>query len=186
MNTKCLTFFITILTLPLLTVISGCAVPREVTGGGTLPAAYTYRNQESSEGKASFEFGGSSCPDGKTVRGHFRYHDKNWDLGKELQGGAKMNGKVIEAFKCPDKRSLLCRECYGLMGLPFYAVKFSYQSINPNARGEGYGFACFKEKGEGAKAEADLAWIQVDSGPFVGYFNYGEMQGNIQTHECNE
>ena len=185
MKTKYLTFGITLFALPLLAGISGCAVPREVTGGGTLPAAYNYRNRDSTYGRATFEFGGSSCPDGKTVRGHFRYYDKNWDLEKDLQGGAELNGKVIGGYKCPDKESPICRECYGLMGLPFYAVKFSYRSINPNARGEGYGFACFKEKGEGPNAQADLALIQIDSGPFVGYFNFGEVQGNIQAHECD-
>ena len=70
------------------------------------------------------------------------------------------------------------------MGLPFYAVTFSYQSINHNARGEGSGFACFKENGEGTYSQPDLALIQVDSGPLVGYFNYGEAQVNIQSHEC--
>jgi hypothetical protein len=146
MHSKHIRFGITFITLLALAGISGCAVLREVTGGGTLPAAYNYRNRDSTNGKATFEFGGSSCPDGKTVRGHFTYYDKNWDLGNNIQGGAELNGKVIGTFKCLDKGSSVFRECFGLMGLQFYAVTFSYRSINPNAHGEGYGFACFKEK----------------------------------------
>lgn len=158
-------------------MLSGCAEPAKVTGGGWIPSAET--------GKANFGFKGDSCSG--PVTGQFNYHDKNAQAG-----GVKVQGEVVTAVKCladSDLGSLPAPEfcstvCALGVGLPALGVEVNYRSTNPNARGSGTAFACVADNGEGANATSDLAAIAIVSGPFTGYTNAGEVQGNIQEHKC--
>lgn len=166
--------------------LSGCAKPGKVTGGGTILSA----NGEG--GKANFGFNADSCDATYNIKldeligvtGQFNYHDKDYvKLGK---GGVKMNGKVTGAALCTDKTKddIICGKC-GKTGQAAYKVYFNYDSTNPKVPGEGAGKVCVIDNGEGFNAaSSDMAYIDVESGPYAHYSNEGEVQGNIQSHPC--
>jgi hypothetical protein len=66
------------------------------------------------------------------------------------------------------------------------AAKIAYDSQNPKAPGEGYAIICLADNGEGANHHADIAAAYIDTGPFYGYVNCGEVSGNIQEHSCDD
>jgi hypothetical protein len=55
-----------------------------------------------------------------------------------------------------------------------------YQSQNPKLPGDGsfFLFVCDLD-GNGASMDGDLIFLQVDTGPYAGYTNMGNPQGNI-------
>jgi hypothetical protein len=147
----------------LLVGLAGCA--GKYTGGGWLPSA-------GDGGKANFGFIADSCDGIGAVEGNFNYHDKNG-----FEPAVKMKGEVLWAQDC----GLLCD-----LGACDYLAKVSYRSTNPKARGEGIATFCVFDGGEGAHAAApDHIGIYVATGPFAGYYNEGQVKGNIQDHGCD-
>jgi hypothetical protein len=68
-----------------------------------------------------------------------------------------------------------------------YVATLKYHSTNPHIPGEGIASVIVIDDGEGNNTvdDGDVFGIDIRSGPFVGYFNIGNVQGNIQAHECN-
>lgn len=143
------------------------------TGGGRL---------EGVNGRASFGFTGDGC-DFPVFKGQVQYNDHD--------GGQKFNGNVNYARQCLVGGD--CPVCDPLrisLGFPLtlgdYEVGVDYQSTNPAVPGSGTAILCFTDNGEGANAVAsDNAIIQVQSGPYAPYLNYGDIRGNVQQHKCN-
>ena len=143
------------------------------TGGGKLNGA---------NGRASFGFTGDGC-DTTNFKGQLQYQDQD--------GGQKLHGDVVFARQCLVGGD--CPVCDPLriqLGFPLtlgdYEVTVDYRSTNPAIPGNGTATVCFTDNGEGAKAvDSDSAIIQVQSGPYAGYLNYGSIQGNVQQHKCN-
>jgi hypothetical protein len=150
--------------------LSGC---NKVTGGGTL---------EGFSGRATVAFNADGC--GDVAKGEFEFVDHN--------AVVKMHGDVVAATQCvlPGQ----CAPCEALRssinpsetpGTADYQIIATYRSTNPSFPGNGDVLACVSDNGEGSNAiVADVAYIQVQSGPFAGYTNYGMIQGNIQQHKC--
>ncbi|MDH5630861.1 MAG: hypothetical protein OEY96_11980, partial [Gammaproteobacteria bacterium] len=157
--------------------ITGCnnATNGKVTGGGTIASA-------AGEGKANFGFNGDSCSG--QVTGKFNFHDK--DFGAET-GGVKMNGTVKATDHCVasgtgTKLNTMCSQCAN-----GYLITLDYKSTNPKKKGNGSAMACVKDNGQGMKAtSSDSIWVKVTSGPYSGYNNNGNVQGNIKAHSCDE
>jgi hypothetical protein len=210
MNTKDCLFVMVLVILVSVVGLSGCAKPGKVTGGGWIASqacldleddapdlvirGENCNGDDDSCGlKANFGFNADSCDDGCSITGHFNYHDKYAPDYADC-GGVKMNGVVIEAGECVplsydfEDECLLCNDYAD--SLPdsgtVYTVTVLYRSTNPKFRGEGRAIACVVDNGEGVNAEEDMAAILVKSGPYVGYYNYGKVQGNIQAHECGD
>jgi hypothetical protein len=170
----------------LLVVISGCATRGEVTGGGWIS------NYRADGTTSNFGFNASSCDATKVshfeyagITGHFNYVDQTaYHPDDYPEGGVKMNGKIIEAVECVHEGELHSK-CDGCEG--GYGLKLAYRSTNPREKGTGLAKICVYDNGEGANAAgADTVKIRVISGPFDGYYNAGDVQGNIQAHECEE
>ena len=190
MKARYYTFGIALIALLFLAGMSGCAGPVKVTGGGTMPSAI----DGESGLNANFGFNGMGCPGigyNWNITGHFNYLDKYAEISyDECSGGVKLNGEVIDAAACDGSLYVpsFCYDCTGFVGdEPYYAVIFSYASTNPKCghRETGEGFACVKDNGEGANAEPDEACIEITEGPYAGYTNCGEVQGNIKARPCD-
>jgi hypothetical protein len=156
--------------------VAGCKENIKVTGGGWIPAKYD------EDVMANFGFNGESCKPG--VRGQFNYHDRSDDL--------KAKGYVTGVIDCSAKFAPSeCRHCKTAIGEyvdddnTLIAIQFDYRSTNPHNPGEGEGFACVIDNGEGVNAtSADFAAIGFRYGPYDQYVNKGSVQGNIQEHSC--
>ncbi|HET6469975.1 MAG TPA: hypothetical protein VFG43_16495 [Geminicoccaceae bacterium] len=157
-------------------MISGCALPAKVTGGGTLPGKVA--------GKANLGFNGESCSG--SVVGQFTYAD--------TKSGVKMNGDVVEAVECLDYEdqstdvapAFCAATCLPAVGLPAYGFEVNYRSTNPKQPGSGQAIACVVDNGQGVKAtSADEVVLVVVTGPFAGYLNQGPIKGNIKSHGCD-
>ena len=155
-----------------LTMLLASACDR-ATGGGRL---------EGVNGRASFGFNGDGCG-GTDFKGQLQYQDHD--------GGQKLNGDVTFARQCLVGGD--CPVCDPLriqLGFPLtlgdYEVTVAYDSTNPAFPGGGTGTFCVTDNGEGANAvDSDSAIIQLNSGPYAGYLNFGSIRGNVQQHKCN-
>lgn len=164
---------------------AGCA-PAKVTGGGWI------EGKLDPSVKANFGFNGDSC--NGPVQGKFNFHDKSASL--------KANGDVTSVANClePDADGELPAACVACLTYLYenppsddytgegnlIGVDFSYRSTNPKDPGEGLGYACVLDNGEGYNASfSDVALVAFYSGPYTGYVNGGTVQGNIQEHECS-
>lgn len=158
------------LVLALLLISVGCD---RVTGGGRLDGV---------NGRASFGFNGDGCG-GTDFKGQLQYQDHD--------GGQKLHGDVVFARQCVvDGDCPVCDPLRIQLGFPLttgdYEVTVDYDSTNPAIPGSGTATVCLTDNGEGAKAvDADSAIIQIQSGPYAPYLNFGSLRGNVQQHKCN-
>lgn len=154
--------------------------PSKVTGGGMLA------------GRATIAFKGDSC--GNTTKGEFEY--------VAHEGVVKMHGELVELTQCfaigtDESGNLIttCPQCQALRallnpppqppGIADFQFLVSYRSTNPSFAGNGQALVCVSDNGEGSNASgSDAAFIQVLTGPFAGYTNFGAVQGNIAQHKC--
>jgi hypothetical protein len=163
--------------------MSGCAEFGRVNGGGWV-------NNYTGGGTSNFGFNANGCKAEKVdhewvnIKGHFNYVDQSaYHETDYPRGGVKLNGKVTGVAEC--EGNLLPAECNFCEN--GYAIRVDYRSTNPFAKGEGKAKVCVYDNGEGINApSADEASIFVLSGPFQGYYNHGDVQGNIQGKECKE
>src|SRR5215813_1185887 len=143
------------------------------TGGGKLNGV---------NGRASFGFNGDGC-DTANFKGQVQYNDQD--------GGQKLHGDVVYARQClVDGDCPVCDPLRIQLGFPLtlgdYEITVDYRSTNPALDGSGTATVCLTDNGEGANAvDSDSAIIQVQSGPYAGYLNYGSIRGNVQQHKCN-
>jgi hypothetical protein len=181
MNKEHYLLTLSVLILSTLLTLTGClvTVPGKITGGGWIPSISGMEKE-----KASFGFNANSCEGLSYAEGHFNFRDKYADF----PGGVKMNGEILEAYECEEQESgtSTCY-CDGIFEPPWHEISVYYRSTNPKRRGEGEAIICIKDNGEGENAVlADTAFAEVLSGPYVGYKNIGFVQGNVQSHECEE
>lgn len=161
----------------------GCdSVPAKVTGGGAIQSV-------SGPGRPSFGFTASSC--NGPVKGQFTYHDKDAPRFS-ANGGLSMSGDVIEAGSCDPSQAIVmppsaCERCTAICGGSpnLYAIMVGYQSTNPKIPGSGLAYACVVDNGEGSGSDGDSGTIDVYSGPYAGHFDWGPVEGNIQSHACD-
>lgn len=140
--------------------LAACS-PGMYTGGGWTESAGP------GDGRASFGFD-VECFEAEAA-GHFSLNDPGWDIPVEMSGHVMDFGDLGE----------LGDDCN------FYAL-LEYVSINPDYPGEGHAVVCFGEESE--MVESDVygdIWVSVQSGPFVGYENFGPVYGNMLTHHCD-
>lgn len=144
------------------------------TGGGRLDGA---------NGRASFGFTADGCDFPDSFKGNVQYQDHD--------GGQKFNGDVVYARQCLVGGD--CPVCDPLritLGFPLtlgdYEVGINYRSTNPNFPGDGTAVLCVTDNGEGVNSTgSDTAIVQIQSGPYAPYLNYGSIRGNVQQHKCN-
>lgn len=158
--------------------LAGCQ--GKVTGGGWLLSASGQAGD-----KANFGFNGTQCDPEGELSGSFNYHDKN---APGFTGGVKVHSTVTAASLCTEfDPTGVCEEiCFGLEGFnpgTTYILVFEYRSTNPQVPGDGFGIVCVNDSGEGKAADPDRLAIVLE-GPYEGYFNSGQTQGNIQSHAC--
>lgn len=165
------------------------SVPGFVTGGGWLPSADKIPGDH-----ANFGLVGEQCDLNQPPTGHFNYHDI---ADPAYEGGVKMNGTLADATKCvsgsPGFVTNACHVCAAIKGIVppgvspegVYGLDVNYRSTNPKCPGIGAAVVCVVDGGEGFNATADAAAVRVQTGPFAGYSNEGEVQGNIQAHLCS-
>ncbi len=178
--------YLGLLVLGTITTLSGCAkLDGRVTAGGTL-------NSQGGDGKAVFTAHAARC-DGE-ISGRVNYQDKS-AIDWQQMGGVAFNAKVSDAGLCsedpvaPDGLEDETRHCkQDICTEGMFQVEFNYNSTNPAAPGEGSGFACMIDIGEGVKsgfgANGILNVMLLESGPYQGYHNAGTMGGNVQVHDC--
>jgi hypothetical protein len=142
----------------------------KATGGGWLIST-------DGVSRANFGFNGSKC--GLFPQGNMNFHDTT-AAGFADVGGVKVNGPATAFLVCePGKFLFGCALCPDTDSNRFL-MKFAYQSTNPAVPGSGDLFACVANGGA-----IDHIVVRVDTGPFAGYFNAGELEGgNIQEHDC--
>ncbi|TKB45296.1 hypothetical protein [Thalassotalea mangrovi] len=166
--------------------LSGCAkLDGKVTVGGTL-------NSKGGAGQAVLTAHASRCDD--EVKGQANYQDKTAIDWQEV-GGVAFNAEVYDAGFCSDQpvspdgiedTTQHCRQdvCTGGM----YQVDFIYKSTNPAKPGEGAGFVCMIDTGNGVSsgfgATGILKTMAIESGPYQGYTNAGTMSGNVKVSAC--
>lgn len=179
-NTKRLLLGLGVVTLTL--GVGPC--PGRVTGGGTVHGP---------SGHDTIAVNGDSC--GSQVKGEFEYVAHNAEV--KMHGGVTAvtqcvvigvdaNGNPITS--CPQCQALVALlnpgQVFGL-GAADFEVDVAYRSTNPAFAGNGQAFACVSDNGQGRKSTGeDVAFVQVLSGPFAGYTNFGSVQGNIKHHKC--
>ncbi|WP_206483312.1 hypothetical protein [Thalassotalea sp. G2M2-11] len=168
------------------TALSGCAkLDGKVTVGGTL-------NSKGGAGNAVLTANASRCDD--EVKGQATYKDQT-ALDWQNVGGVAFNAEVYDAGFCSDQpvhpdhigdSTKHCRQdvCTGGM----YQADFTYKSTNSKTPGEGKGFICMIDTGNGVSsgfgATGLLKTMQIESGPYQGYSNAGTMSGNVQISAC--
>lgn len=166
--------------------LNGCAkLDGKVTVGGTL-------NSQGGAGKAVLTAHASRCDD--VVKGQANYQDQT-AIDWQNVGGVAFKADVYDAGFCSDEpvspdgtedTTKHCRQdvCTGGM----YQVDFTYKSTNPTAPGEGAGFVCMIDTGNGVSsgfgATGLLKTMEIESGPYQGYRNAGTMSGNVQVSTC--
>ncbi|MFY8275385.1 hypothetical protein AAEU32_14770 [Pseudoalteromonas sp. SSDWG2] len=157
---------------------TGCTLVGEhkYTGGGTMASAGGDKN-------AVFTFNVENC-DGEDVKGRVNYIDHS-AIDFENIGGVSLNAQVDNFGYCTiDIDGFLNNEplcnCENQ-----YEAQFSYSSKNPSAQGDGTGFVCFFDTGEGkGNFHGAITAFYINDGPYAGYINYGTVNGNIQQHSC--
>ncbi len=167
-------------------VFSGCAkLDGRVSAGGTL-------HSKGGAGQAVFTAHAARC-DGD-VTGRVNYKDQT-ALDWQPFGGVSFNAQVDDAGLCSEEpidpefleqERMYCKQDICTEGM--YQVEFNYSSTNPNAPGEGVGFACMMDISEGVKtgfgANGILNVMLLESGPYQGYSNAGTISGNVQVQDC--
>jgi hypothetical protein len=166
----------------------GCAKPGLFSIGGWIPS-------EGGGGKANFGGYIDAC-NLSNPYGHVTYHDKNATMGH-----LRLEGRVVDAAQCVDdspdaeggcvKCQYLAEQEFGSIDFPedgsLAYAKIRYRSQNKKEfDGMGYAVMCVADFGEGANASMpDYVFINVTSGPYDDYYNWGEVQGNINEEECD-
>ncbi|WP_158678884.1 MULTISPECIES: hypothetical protein [unclassified Pseudoalteromonas] len=180
------TTYLGLLILGAMTTLSGCAkLDGRVTAGGTL-------HSQGGDGKAVFTAHAARC-DGD-IKGRVNYQDKT-AIDWQQFGGIAFKANVTGAGLCsedpvaPDGLEDETRHCkQDICTEGMFQVEFNYDSTNPAAPGEGTGFACMMDIGEGINsgfgANGILNVMLLESGPYQGYHNAGTMSGNVQVHDC--
>ena len=170
--------------LALLTLITGCAVEGNVkyTGGGTMPSAGGTQ-------KAVLTVNGDTC--GSIPKGRITYQDSSSiDFGNV--GGVSLRADVVKAGLCTgipdDPNNPALQDCSCPLAP---AIVANYTSTNPAAPGSGKLYACFLAYRDDTKTGSDKHVVQLRDfrlvgGPFDRYKNIGTMDGNIQTHTCQQ
>lgn len=164
--------------------LAGCEIPMKVTGGGSLEPndlgtrvtfSITANDCDNNGNVDSYYFG---CPLG-SVKGKVSYNDK--DLG------VKLIADVLEIACVYEPEPNTTGSCFWNGEEAIYVAVLKYHSTNPQIPGEGIAEIGVINDGEGNNTvdDGDEFGIDILSGPFVGYENRGLVQGNIQTHECN-
>ncbi|TKB47837.1 hypothetical protein [Thalassotalea mangrovi] len=161
------------------TVSTGCSLVGEhkMTGGGTIDSA-------GGDKKAVFTFNAERC-DGENAKGNVIYRDES-AIDFEDMGGVALKAKLDDFGYCTipgleeqAENGIACH-CEDQ-----YEAQFTYTSNNPEAPGEGVGFACFFDTGEGnGRFNGVVTAMNLVDGPYAGYINHGTMNGNIQSHSC--
>ena len=147
----------------------------------------------SGERLGTFTLGANSCGDG--TEGHFNFLQHPNEGGLRAQERIRFNGIIDDAKTCVNVGTFNgvidsdCEACTNsvLFGLssPFSVVTGEYTSNSQSSQGEtGRLIACFRDNGEGMFAMPDMAYVDVQSGPFEGLVLEGTIQGNSQTSEC--
>ena len=134
--------------------------PGMYTGGGWTETAGP------GDGRASFGFDVECCE--AEAAGHFSLTDPGWDIPVDMSGHVMDFGDLGE----------LGDDCN------YYAL-LEYESLNSDFPGVGHAVVCFGEESEMVDSDVygDI-WVSVQSGPFVGYENFGPVYGNMLTHHC--
>lgn len=185
MKTNCHVGIFVVLLISSLALMIGCA-PVQINGGGTMPS--TSGNPSD---KANLGFWANSCtPDpegGFIVNGTFNYHDK---MAPGYNGGVKINGTITDAANCTEGvqgsgLGAACTACnaYYEFSPNSYAVTFNFRSTNPRYPGTGNGIACIIDNGQG-KALKDQVALILWGDQYNGYYNQGNLQGNVSTYSC--
>jgi hypothetical protein len=84
---------------------------------------------------------------------------------------------------------LLCSVANIALNIPLptntYGFDVNYTSTNPDYPGNGSAYVCVIDNGQGSQASSkDFALLDAQGGPYDGYVNYGNVQGNISAHSC--
>jgi hypothetical protein len=160
----------------------GCAEPGFFSVGGWIPGA--------EGGKANFGGYVDAC-NFPTTYGHLTYHDKGYPL--------RLEGHVTGGAQCVNdggEPSAACVQCQAVaidkLGWSSFPVadlgyaEITYRSQDKrNNPGTGTAFVCVADFGEGANADdPDFLYINVETGPYGGYENWGEVKGNINQEDC--
>ena len=165
-------------------LLSACEMaPARMTGGGTMHSL-------GGEGRAQIAFTADGC-DPDNVKGQFQFTDHTAIEWQE-RGGVKLHGTVTTAGMCtsePSDELLGDPGCgssqLGECDAGQMAILFDYGSTNPHNPGDGQGLVCAQSAGPGAgKNLHAIAIVNLQSGPFAGYQNYGALIGNASVHEC--
>ena len=171
----------------------GCAAPGFFSLGGTIPTEDTTKVGK----KYKANFGGyfDACNLNRTY-GHVTYHDKY-----ATSVPVRLEGHVVDAAQCVDfglNAEVGCTKCQGWVedatgldldfpeqgSLGYAKIRYRSQDQKNNP-GNGTAYLCVADFGEGANADdSDYLLIKVTSGPYDGYLNSGEVQGNINEEAC--
>ncbi|MBS3796352.1 MULTISPECIES: hypothetical protein [unclassified Pseudoalteromonas] len=158
---------------------TGCTLVGEhkMTGGGTMASA-------GGDKKATFTFNVERC-DGENAKGQVNFVDQT-AIDFESVGGVNLRAKIDDFGFCQLTDDLeVGEEVYLCNCGDQFEASFSYESKNPQAPGEGTGFACFLDTGEGkGNFHGMVTAMNLVDGPYDGYTNLGTMNGNIQSHSC--
>ncbi|HEX7707416.1 MAG TPA: hypothetical protein VF701_13250 [Thermoanaerobaculia bacterium] len=163
------TLFATSLLVVFLSACNG-----KVTGGGTIPSV------AGDDSKAAFTLTGDSCK-GK-VKGKFTLVDQK----AAYPGGLRLSGDSTGVMRCLEEQFIgeipPCTDC------PAGTVQFSfdYKSNNKSMPGDGRGFACVTDNGQGRNGTPDLVSVTLVDGPYIGYTTGGELKGNLRVSSCKD
>lgn len=177
--------------------LAGCAEPGFFSLGGTIPT----ENLGKTGTRYKANFGGfiDAC-DLENVNGHVTYQDKYASTGEIRLEGLVTNAAECVAFSVSGLEAgcLQCRQWIqeatgeappnvpeeGYLG---YA-EIRYRSQDTKTFGKsnnGIAYVCVADFGEGSKApKSDFLLLNITSGPYEGYRNYGPVQGNINHEGC--
>ena len=142
---------------------SGC----QATGMGWIPSPLNPAD------KATFGF----VYDGTTMTFSGSYHDPQGQTVSGVVDVAFKGTGVVRPCKAGDPA---CAKAPANAKGGCLAGVLPYQSQNPKLPGDGsfFLFVCDLD-GNGASMDGDLIFLQVDTGPYAGYTNMGNPQGNI-------
>ncbi|MEO2266441.1 hypothetical protein [Pseudoalteromonas pernae] len=157
---------------------TGCTFVGEhkFTGGGSMASAGGDKN-------AVFTFNAQNCG-GEEVKGRVNYIDHS-AIDFESIGGVSLNAEVDNFGFCTLTDEGIDSGVQECNCEDQYEAQFSYSSKNPAAPGDGTGFVCFFDTGEGkGNFHGAITAFNLIDGPFDGYSNVGTVNGNIQQHTC--
>lgn len=180
-------------------MLMGCAEPSFFSLGGTIPT----QNLEKTGPRYKANFGGffDAC-DLDNPSGHVTYHDKY-----ASDGEVRLEGLVREAAECVDFGldgvELGCLRCQEwveeatgeeLLNFPgngylgYARIRYRSQDLRKfDPSDNGIAYICVADFGEGANAfDDDFLLLNVMTGPYSGYRNFGPVKGNINHHDCED